>query len=110
MPKTNKIRVLITDAQPIFRSGLRHLLSRRPGILVVGEAGDSKETCKLVSEEKPTILLLDSLMLEMNGLKNWSELTEKHKDVKIIVLTSDDGQERGEAILSVRPAAILSKQ
>ena len=37
------IRVVIADDHPIFRDGLRRLLSAEPGFEVIGEAGDGHE-------------------------------------------------------------------
>ena len=41
-------RIVIADDQALFREGLRTLLSTRPDIDVVGEAGDGDEAVALV--------------------------------------------------------------
>ena len=41
-------RIVIVDDQALFREGLRTLLSTRPDMEVVGEAGDGDEAVALV--------------------------------------------------------------
>ncbi len=107
MTKANKIRVLIGDRQPIFRTGLNQLLSRAPGISVVGEAEDNDEALKLVDERKPSIVILDSLLLDGNGNDILKELQTKHSDVRVIVLTPSD---REQDALRGRTAGVVPKQ
>lgn len=108
MNKTNRIRVLIGDRQPIFRTGLNQLLSNQPGIAVVGEAADGEETLKLTDERKPSILLLDSILIETPGSDILQQLQQKHKSVKVILLTPSERQ--GGNALGDTAAGILPKQ
>jgi DNA-binding NarL/FixJ family response regulator len=110
MNKPNKIRVLIGDRQPIFRSGLNQLLSRAPGIAVVGEAEDSDEAVKLIDERKPSIVILDSLMVETNGRDLLLELQSKYKDVRVIVLTPSDREHDLRELLRNKTAGVVPKQ
>src|ERR1035437_5874881 len=84
MTKANKIRILIGDRQPIFRNGLSRLLSQQSDITVVGEAEDAMQALKLVDEKKPTIVLLDSLLMERDGQEFIRELQQNHKQVRVI--------------------------
>ena len=42
-----QIRILLADDHNILRDGMRLLLERQPGFLVVGEAADGRETLQL---------------------------------------------------------------
>ena len=110
MIKQKQIRVLIGDLQPIFRSGLRHLLSKESSISVVGEADDGKQILKMVSTRKPTILILDSLLAEGNGVDFLQVLQEKHKKVRVILLTSTDKDEDSHRDFRPKTAGLVSKQ
>lgn len=109
MNKSPKIRVLIGDRQPIFRSGLSQLLSSQPGIAVVGEAGDGEQALKMADERKPSIVLLDSLLIELEGPDILQELQQKHKNLRVILLTPSVRDESG-LMLRKKAAGIVPKQ
>ena len=56
------IRIVIADDHPIFRDGLRKLLTLEPDFRVVAEARDGKEVLEVLDEHQPDILLLDLKM------------------------------------------------
>src|SRR4051812_27688534 len=62
------IRVLVADDQAMVRAGFRMLLSREPGIEVVGEAADGVEAVRLVGACRPTVVLMDIRMPRLDGL------------------------------------------
>jgi len=112
MSKGKQIRVLIGDRRPVFRAGLRKLLAKESGLTVVGEAEDGQQILKRVRELKPAVLLLEALLAggvetEFDLLRG---LQRKHKNLRVIALTSSEGEE--EAMRSVRRslAAVLSKR
>ncbi|HCR13015.1 MAG TPA: DNA-binding response regulator, partial [Desulfovibrio sp.] len=41
------VKVLLVDDHPLFREGLRAILGREPGYVVVGEAGTADEALRL---------------------------------------------------------------
>ena len=112
MSKRKKIRILIGDQRPVFRAGLRKLLSKESGFRVVGEAQDGLQLLKRVRDLKPAVLLLEALLAggvetEFDLLR---ELQRKHKSLRVIALTSSEREE--EVMRSVRRslAAVLSKR
>jgi DNA-binding NarL/FixJ family response regulator len=64
-----QVRVVIADAHPIFRDGLRRLLESEADFKVIGEASDGAEAVKLTRQLKPDILLLDLAMPKHPGLE-----------------------------------------
>ena len=50
------IRIVIADDHPIFRDGLRELLTLEADFRVVAEARDEKEVLKVLDEHQPDIL------------------------------------------------------
>lgn len=53
------ISVVLADAQYLVRVGLRHLLSGREAVRIVGEATDERELMELLAARKPQVLILD---------------------------------------------------
>src|SRR5438046_5723945 len=62
------IRIVIADDHPIFRDGLRKLLSLEDDFKVIAEARDGKEVLEVLEEHQPDILLLDLKMPGLDGL------------------------------------------
>jgi NarL family two-component system response regulator LiaR len=82
------IRVLIADDHAIVREGLRGLISSEPGMVVVGEAADGEEAVSQACALQPDVILLDLVMPRKGGLEAIVEITQKHPEAHILVLTS----------------------
>ncbi|MFJ7085952.1 LuxR C-terminal-related transcriptional regulator [Streptomyces griseus] len=54
------VRLVIADHQEFARVGIQTLLERGPGIEVVGAAGSSAETLRLVERQEPDVVLVDA--------------------------------------------------
>ena len=54
-----KITIVIADDHAVVRQGLRLLLEAEDGFSVVGESSDIPQTCTLLRECAPAVLLLD---------------------------------------------------
>ena len=63
------IRVLVADDQSMVRAGFRMLLSRDPDIEVVAEASNGIEAVDKAARFRPTVVLMDIRMPELDGLK-----------------------------------------
>ena len=85
-----KIRVLIVDDQSLIRVGIQTLLSRKPDIEVVGQAGDGEEALRLVAALDPDVILMDIRMPGMDGVAATRELVARHARAGIIILTTFD--------------------
>jgi two-component system nitrate/nitrite response regulator NarL len=65
------LRILLVDDHILFRKGLASLLASRPGLQVVGEAGDGLEAIARARETAPDLILMDIGMPNCNGLEVW---------------------------------------
>ena len=86
--KSAKIRILIADDHAVFRYGLRTLLDSEPMFKVVGEAVDGSDVAKLMSELKPTVLMLDLAMPRLTGIEVLRNLASAEDAVRVIILTA----------------------
>ena len=81
------INLLIVDDHTLVREGIRALVERLPGVTVVGEASDGRETLRLVKELKPDLVLMDIAMPGLNGLDVTAHITKEFPDVRVIMLS-----------------------
>jgi DNA-binding NarL/FixJ family response regulator len=84
------IRVLIADDHPVFRYGLRALLSTEPTTEVIGEATTGEETIQLASTLVPDVILMDLNMPGVNGIEATEHILAAHPSIAILVLTMFD--------------------
>ncbi|MFE5735734.1 response regulator [Streptomyces celluloflavus] len=63
------IRVLVADADEVVRVGLRTILSRERGFLIVGESGDGRDTVGLVRTTRPDVCVVGTSLTGFGGLE-----------------------------------------
>jgi len=86
--KSDTVRVLIADDDPIVRQAVRTVLEASGAFQVVGEAEDGQAAAEFVGKTKPDILLLDLLMPNLPGLEALRAITTAGADVRAILLCS----------------------
>jgi len=88
------IRLLLVDDQRLFRQSLRLLLEQDPEIEVVGEASDGQEAVVQATEVCPDIILLDVEMPNLSGPNAARLIRERLPDIKILMLSVYDEDDR----------------
>lgn len=83
-------RVVVVDDHPVVRAGLVALLSTRPGVEVVGEAGDAAGAVSVVGRERPDVVLMDLQLGADNGVAVTRELRRRDPDARVLILTTYD--------------------
>jgi len=84
------VRILLADDHPIFRDGLRKLLTSDDNLTIVGEASNGQECIQMLSKLKPDILLLDLRMPDKDGLAVLEEINFETVPTRVIVLTATE--------------------
>jgi len=81
------LRIVIADDHPLFREGLRAVLSKESDFILLSEAQDGAQALALARELQPDILVTDLDMPGMNGLEVARRIQLEKTPVDLIVLT-----------------------
>jgi DNA-binding NarL/FixJ family response regulator len=84
------IRVLVADDQSMVRAGFRMLLSGEPDIEVVAEASNGIEAVDKAARFRPTVVLMDIRMPELDGLQATRRILAADEAARILILTTFD--------------------
>ena len=85
---TDSIRILIVDDHAIVRKGIHALLSKEPGMQVVGEAINGEEAVAQAQALQPDVVLMDLVMPRLDGIESTRQITTKAPGARVLVLTS----------------------
>lgn len=83
-------RVIVVDDHPVVRAGLVALLSTRPGLEVVGQAGSASEALALYARERPDVVLMDLQLGAEDGVSVTRALREGDPGARVLILTTYD--------------------
>lgn len=88
------IKTIIVDDHPVVRFGVRQMLSTDKDIEVVAEMDDADYLIDVISETAADIVLLDLELDRTQGVDALRLIRETAPDVKVIIYTSHDDEER----------------
>jgi DNA-binding NarL/FixJ family response regulator len=88
------IDVLLVDDHALMRAGLRGVIAGAEDIRVIGMASDGAEAVAAVAAMNPHVVLMDLSMPGMDGVTATRQITERHPDVDVVILTSYSDEQR----------------
>ena len=90
-----KLRIVIADDNLDFANTLKNYLSKEEDMEIVGMGKDGEEACKIISEQKPDIVLLDVIMPHLDGLGVLERMQEMILEKRpIVIMLSAVGQDK----------------
>lgn len=88
-----KIRIALVDDHQLVRDGLKSILLSINDVEVVGEASDGRGAIDLARNLDVDVMIMDIAMSGLNGLEATMRITEKHPDIKVLILSMYDSEE-----------------
>ncbi|WP_051970047.1 response regulator [Kitasatospora azatica] len=103
------VRILVADDHTLLRGALCDLLVTEPGFEVVAQAGTGTEAIRMAQQYRPDVVLLDIEMPENDPPVTVSRILERDPEIRIIVLSMDDGQRLVQELLALGVRGYLHK-
>jgi two-component system, NarL family, response regulator NreC len=103
------IRILLADDHQIVRDGLRALLEKEQDVEVVAEAANGRDAVRLALSLKPTVVLIDVSMPDLNGVEATRQIVESLPTVKVIALSMHSDKRYVGAMLKAGASGYLLK-
>ena len=88
------IKTIIVDDHPVVRFGVKQMLSASENIEVVAEMEDVDDLIRTIGETGADIILLDLELERTHGVDALKLVRENAPDVKVIIYTSHDEEDR----------------
>ena len=101
--------VLIIDDHADFRASARALLEA-DGFQVIGEAGDGGSGVRLARELRPSIVLLDIALPDLDGFAVAGQLADLPDPPSVVLISSRERSAYGRRIDAAAARGFLSKR
>ena len=86
--RDERIRVVIVDDHPVWRSGVRGDLEQAGDMVVVGESDDGGEAIEVAAAELPDVVLMDLHLPTVGGVDAIRRIVENAPSVRVLVLSA----------------------
>lgn len=104
------LKILIADDHPVFRRGLRQIISEASDMLVVDEATDGWEALSKVRSSDCDVVLLDITMPGKNGMDVLAQLKNERPGLPILILSMHPEEQYAVRALRAGAFGYLTKE
>jgi len=105
-----ELQVLIVDDHIPLRKMIRSMLEVYADLQVVGEASNGLEGMILVEQLRPSIVLMDINMPEMNGVEATGQIKLHHPETIVIGLSVNASVENQQAMKQAGAVRLIPKE
>ena len=103
------IRVLLADDHEMVREGLRALLEREPGIVVVADVSDGHAAVERALELAPDVVVMDIAMGGLSGIEATRQIREQVPATRVLGLSMHREKKFVHAMLAAGASGYLVK-
>ncbi|HVH38971.1 MAG TPA: response regulator transcription factor [Gemmatimonadaceae bacterium] len=103
------IRVILADDHAVVRAGLKAVLGTAKDMLVVGEASSGPEAVAMTERLRPTVVVMDLSIGEVDGGEATKMIIEKDLPSKVLILTMHPEEDYLVPMLEAGASGFLPK-
>jgi PAS domain S-box-containing protein len=104
-----QIRVLLADDHRMMREGLSSVINAQPDMMVVGEASDGMAAIELAKTLRPSVILMDINMPQLNGIEATKKIKTEWPEIQVVGLTFLKEDKMRKLMNEAGACAFLSK-
>ena len=97
--ETTPITIVILDNHALVRAGIRSLLDSRPGMRVIGDAGNLADGLEIISRFKPDIVLFELNLIDQVTSQVISQLINASETSRLILVTGASDPEINQQVV-----------
>ena len=92
------LHILLVDDHPVFRFGMRALLTSLPEVAEVRETSSGEEAIALAAISPPDLILMDINLPDISGIEAAQRILALNPEVKVLMVTMNDDESVFEAV------------
>jgi two-component system chemotaxis response regulator CheB len=105
MAVRNKIKVLMVDDLEVAVMAIKHIVDQQSDMVLYASAANPYDAVKVISKEKPDVILLDIQMPKMDGLTFLRKIMSQHP-VPVVMFSSVAEKGSANAIMALQLGAV----
>ena len=107
---TANIKIFLVDDHGMLRSGLRHAITARPNMAIIGEASNGAIALKLIAELQPQLVIMDMHLPDMSGIELTRRILANWPAIKVTFFSGDANQSLVDEALEAGACGYVWKQ
>lgn len=109
MSESNSTKLMIVDAHPVVRAGIRQITKNVPQIEIVAEANNGHEAIKLARQIETKLMLIEIALNDRNGIDVLKQIKREFPQMGLLVFSSHREDQYAIRSLKAGASGFLSK-